>query len=159
MVNQPTSSVQLVRTALIDTIRQVTVGMAEGRDVQVTRGISALNRTQDDVQIGDVRNWNREITQLRGGADQRHKRNESYEIDINIYVSRQDPDEAEYQTWAIWNAIDNMLASDPSLGHSVNIPTLVVGRECDGFVNLTYDQQSQGWRTRILMRVSVTNKI
>lgn len=155
-----TSSVRLVRQSLVDLIRQCTVGMAEaGGDVHVTDAMSGHNRTADDVQIGDVRKWVQEITQMRGGDNARHKRDESYELDINIYVTRQTPEEANDQVWAIWEVIDNMMASDPSLGHSVNIPTLVVGRTRDGYLNMTFDDSTRGWRSRILMRVSVTNKI
>lgn len=130
-----------------------------GDDVRVTHAFNANDRTADDVQIGDIRRWRQEVTQMRGGENARHKRDESYEVDINIYVVRQDPEDADNQAWEIWEVVDAILSADPSLGVTNGINTLVVGRTREGFINRTADEAQRGWRSRILMRVSVTNKI
>lgn len=155
---QEGTSIPTVTNQIHKLISDSTVGMAEsGLDVGVYLAMPASGRGSDDVYVGDIREWTQEITQSRGGRDGRHKRDESYFLDINIFITRQDVDEANAQAWRIWNVIDGILAENPDL--QLDIPTLVVGQNRTGMTNMTYDEQDRGWRSRIHMNISVTTKL
>jgi len=150
------TTVALVRRRLIDLIRAQTVGQgANGTDVMVMDAMIADSRSTDDIHIGDVREWTQELQYSRGSD--RHKRDESYTVDINIFVARQDAEEANEQALALWDLVDGILASHPDL--QLEIPTLVVGKTREGTLNMTYDESQRGWRSRVYQRVSVTAKI
>jgi len=151
------TTVGLVRERLIELIRAQTVGEGQrGLDVEVMDAMRADSRSSDDIYVGDVREWQQTLQYSRGG-DKRHKRDESYLVDLNIYVVRQDPEESNAQVLHLWDIVDKLLAAHPDL--QLEIPTLVVGHTREGNLNMTYDESQLGYRSRVRMLISVTVKL
>jgi hypothetical protein len=155
--NDSGTTLGLVRRTLVQQIRNITVGQGDnGQDVEVIQGMSAIARSADDVQIGDAREWEQTIQQSRS-AEGKHKRNESFLQDVNIYVVRQDADEANDQAILIWDLIDDFISSSTDLG--LELPTLTVGQQRFGNLNTTYDESRLGWRAHLRMQIMVTAKL
>ena len=152
-----TSTIDLVRTRLREQIAAATVGLAEkGADVQVADGILATRRNPDEVQIGDIRDFKQEVRYSRG-PDGKHKRDESYMLDIHVYVARNNTEDSNRQCWLIWSYIDDILSNRIDL--QTQIPTLQVGLVREGWLNVQHDEARRGWRTHLLVSISVSAKI
>lgn len=153
MATSSISTVPVVLAQLVDTIGPLTVGMGlNGIDVQVTHAARIADRSYDDIDIGDIRDHFIAIPTMKQG---RKKRDEAYKVSINIWVVRDDAQDANIQAMALAEVILDWAADNPDLG--LGIDALWVD-DWELSLNMTYDDASV-WRSHVSLEPTVRARL
>ena len=146
MATLETSSVGIVLEKMVKTIRAMHVRKGiRGADVIVDYAMGHT-REMDEIQIGDIEEHEEIVVKMNSG---RRKRDESYDVVINVWVTRSDIQDAIHDAEQHKGRILDWFSEHPDL--DLGIPTLRV-LETRSSLNMTMAQTGQGWQVHITIR-------
>lgn len=129
-------------------------------DVQVMRGIKLDRNAADYISIGGIEAGSHDIPTMKAG---RKDREEDYDLMVELVSSKAGASvvAAETRVFDLFDALENLLANDPSIGFKTDVTnyhglTIQIG-EYD--LNSVYDEQRSGWRAMMSLRVHVNVRL
>lgn len=123
--------------------------------VQVIRGVQLDRLRSSHILVGGLESGDHEIPTMKAG---RKRRQETYLLNVSIVSVKKGPDviEAETDAFAMFDALEDILAEDPAIGIGTTPDYVGLVCEMNEFsLDTVYDQERTGFRAMINAKVLV----